>query len=207
MAGDARRRPRLLVAEDPCLRGALAALLEGHGDAEVVAEVTTGRAVLPAAVEHRPDVALLDIDLLGVDGLSVVEELHRRLPRCAITIITGVVRPDHLRRAIAANVSGFIVKEAPAKELLDAIGQASAGGRVIDPRLAVAALEGRPNPLSPREAGILRRYAAGHEVREIAVELFLANGTVRNYLASATAKLGAHSRAHAVRIAAESGWL
>jgi two-component system response regulator DesR len=163
--------------------------------------------VLAAAAGHRPDVAVLDIDLLGVDGLSVIEQLRTLLPRCKVIIVTGVVRPGHLRRAIAANVSGLIVKDVPGRQLLDAIGRAGAGARVIAPHIAMAALDAEPSPLSARETDILKRYAGGYEIREIAAQVHLSSGTVRNYLASATLKLGARNRAHAVRIAAEAGWL
>ncbi|MFB9836924.1 response regulator transcription factor [Actinoallomurus acaciae] len=208
MTAGERRRLRVLITEDTRLRrSTLAALVQQEDGVQLVAQVTTGRAVLAAAARHCPDVAVLDIDLLGVDGLSVLEELHTLLPRCKVIIVTGVIRPGHLRRAIAANVSGLIVKDVPGRQLLDAIGQAGAGARVMAPQLAMAALDAEPSPLSSRETEILQRYAGGYEIREIAAHVCLSGGTVRNYLASATVKLGARNRAHAVRIATEAGWL
>jgi two-component system response regulator DesR len=199
---------RVLVAEDMrILRDTLVSLLNLEDDIEVVAEVAAGAAVVPAALGHRPDLALLDVDLPGVDGLTAAAELHERLPDCRVVILTVLGRPATLRRALAAHVSGFLVKDAPADELIDALRRVAAGDRVIDPQLALAALEPAGSPLSPREAEILRRYATGVDPAEIAAELFLSYGTVRNYLASAVTKLGGRNRTDAVRIAAEAGWL
>ncbi|GLY88241.1 response regulator transcription factor [Actinoallomurus iriomotensis] len=208
MTAGVRRRLRVLITEDTRLRSnTLAALVRREDGVQLVAQATTGRAVLAAATECRPDVAVLDIDLLGIEGLTVIEELRALLPRCKVIIVTGVIRPGHLRRAIAANVSGLIVKDVPGKQLLDAIDQAGTGARVIAPQLAMAALDAESSPLSSRETEILQRYAGGYEIPEIAAQVCLSGGTVRNYLASATGKLGARNRAHAVRIAAEAGWL
>jgi len=199
---------RVLVAEDMrILRDTLVSLLNLEDDIEVVAEVAAGAAVVPAALGHRPDLALLDIDMPGVDGLTAAAELHERLPDCRVVILTVLGRPATLRRALAAHVSGFLVKDAPSDELIDALRRVAAGDRVIDPQLALAALETADSPLSPREAEILRRYATGADPAEIAAELFLSYGTVRNYLASAVTKLGGRNRTDAVRIAAEAGWL
>lgn len=199
---------RVLVAEDMrVLRDTLVAVLSLEADIEVVAQVPDGQAIVPAAVEHRPDLALLDIDLPGVDGLTSAGQLHERLPDCRVLILTVLGKPGNLRRALDAHVSGFLVKDAPADELIAAVRRVAAGERVFDPKLAVAALEAPGNPLSPREAEVLRRCAAGAGPAEIAAEMFLSYGTVRNYLASAVTKLGARNRVDAVRIATDAGWL
>jgi two-component system, NarL family, response regulator DesR len=199
---------RVLVAEDMrILRDTLVSVLNLEDDIEVVAEVAAGAGVLPAALGHRPDLAVLDIDMPGVDGLTAAAELHERMPDCRVVILTVLGRTGTLRRALAAHVSGFLVKDAPADELIDALRRVAAGERVIDPQLALAALETAGSPLSPREADVLRRYAAGAGPADIAAELFLSYGTVRNYLASAVTKLGGRNRVDAVRIAAEAGWL
>ena len=199
---------RVLVAEDMrILRDTLVAVLRLETDIEVVAQVPDGQAIVPAAVEHRPDLALLDIDLPGVDGLTAAGQLHERLPECQVLILTVLGKPGNLRRALDAHVAGFLVKDAPADELIAAVRRVAAGERVFDPKLAVAALEERGNPLSPREAEVLRRCAAGAGPAEIAAEMFLSYGTVRNYLASAVTKLGARNRVDAVRIATDAGWL
>ena len=199
---------RILLAEDVrLLRETLVAVLRLEDDLDVVAELATGDEIVPAALQHRPDVAVLDIDLPGTDGLTAAAELHQRLPECRTLILTGLGRPGNVRKAVAARVGGFLVKDAPAEQLIDAIRQVAAGQRVIDPQLALAALELTENPLSPREAEILNRYAEGASAAEIAAELHLSYGTVRNYLASAVTKLGARNRVDAARIASEAGWL
>ncbi|MED7930468.1 response regulator transcription factor [Nonomuraea sp. LP-02] len=199
---------RVLIAEDMrILRDTLVALLELEDDLKVVAALSSGEDVVPAALEHRPDVAVIDIDLPGSDGLTAAAELRRRLPQCHTLILTGLGRPGTLRRALAAQVSGFLVKDAPAQELLDAVRRVAKGERVIDTKLALAALETTESPLSPREAEVLRRHANGASAAEIAVEVHLTYGTVRNYLASAVTKLGARNRVDAARIADEAGWL
>jgi two-component system, NarL family, response regulator DesR len=199
---------RVLVAEDMrILRDTLVAVLSLESDIEVIAQVSTGERIVAAAVEHRPDVAVLDIAMPGMDGLTAAGLLHERLPGCRVLILTVLGKPGNLRRALAAHVAGFLVKDAPADELIAAVRRVAAGERVIDPKLAVAALEAADNPLSPREAEILRRCAAGAGPAEIAAELFLSYGTVRNYLASAVTKLGARNRVDAVRIATDAGWL
>ena len=199
---------RVLVAEDMrILRDTLVAVLNLEGDLEVVAEVASGDRIVPAALEHAPDVAVVDIDLPAVDGLTAAAELHRELPACRILVLTGLGQPGHLRRAVAAHASGFMLKDAPSEELVAAVRQVAAGGRVFDPKLAVAALETADNPLSAREAEVLKRHADGASAAEIAADLYLSYGTVRNYLASAVTKLGARNRVDAVRIAREAGWL
>ncbi|WP_084959820.1 response regulator transcription factor [Thermoactinospora rubra] len=199
---------RVLVAEDMrILRDTLVAVLGLEDDLEVVAEVASGDRIVPEALEHRPDVAVVDIDLPVVDGLTAAAELHRRLPACRVLILTGLGQPGHLHRALAAHVSGFMLKDAPSDELVAAIRQIASGGRVFDPKLAVAALETGRNPLSPRESEVLKRHAAGASASEIAAAMHLSYGTVRNYLASAVTKLGARNRVDAARIAREAGWL
>jgi len=199
---------RVLVAEDMrILRDTLVAVLDLEDDLEVIAAVATGDRIVPAALEHRPDVAVLDIDLPVVDGLTAAAELHQKVPSCRILILTGLAQPGQLRRAVAAHVSGFLLKDAPSEELVAAVREVAAGGRVFDPTLAVAALETAENPLSSREAEVLRRHADGDSAAEIAAELHLSYGTVRNYLASAVTKLGARNRVDAARIAREAGWL
>ncbi|GAA1016557.1 DNA-binding response regulator [Acrocarpospora pleiomorpha] len=199
---------RILIAEDMrILRDTLVALLELEDDLEVVAELASGDHIVPAALQHRPDVAVLDIDLPGTDGLAAAAELHRLLPECRTLILTGLGKPGTLRRALAAHVSGFIVKDAPSQELVDAVRRVAAGDRVIDATLALAALEASGNPLSPREAEVLKRHAGGASAAEIAAAMHLSYGTVRNYLASSVTKLGARNRVDAARIADEAGWL
>jgi two-component system response regulator DesR len=199
---------RVLVAEDMrILRDTLAALLGLQEDIEVVAQVSDGDAIVPAATAQRPDVAIVDIGLPGRDGLAAAADLREQCPGCRVLILTVLGKPESLRRALAAGVTGFLPKETPAAKLVDAVHKVAAGERVIDPALAVAALEMPGNPLSPREAEVLRRFAGGAGPTEIAAEMSLSYGTVRNYLASAVTKLSARNRVDAVRIAAEAGWL
>jgi two-component system, NarL family, response regulator DesR len=173
---------RVLVAEDMrILADALAAVLSLEDDIEVVAQVSNGTAVVPAATRVQPDVAVVDIHLPGADGLSAAEGLREQCPRCRVLILTVLGNPGNLRRALAAGVAGFLPKETPAGELADAVRTVAAGGRVISHDLAVAALEAPDNPLSPREAEVLRRYSAGAGAEEIAAAMFLSYGTVRNY--------------------------
>ncbi len=199
---------RVLIAEDKAMvRGALASLLALEGDIDVVAEVDRADAVLDAARSARPDIALLDIEMPGGDGLTAAEELHRELPDCRVLILTTFGRPGYLRRAMAGGASGFLLKDAPANELARAIRRALTGERIVDPGLAAAALSEGESPLTPREQEVLaaaRQYAT---VAEIAGAIHLSPGTVRNYLSSAMQKLGARTRAEAVRLAEEKGWL
>jgi two-component system, NarL family, response regulator DesR len=199
---------RVLVAEDMrILRDTLVTMLNLEDGLEVVAEVASGDQIVPAALEHRPDVAVLDVDLPVVDGLTAAAELRDQVPSCRVLILTGLGRPGHLRQAVAAHVSGFMLKDSPSEELVAAVREIAAGGRVFDPKLAVAALESANNPLSAREAEVLRRHAEGASAVDIAAELHLSYGTVRNYLASAVTKLDARNRVDAARIAREAGWL
>jgi len=198
----------ILLAEDTAiLRDTLVAVLDLEEDMSVVAQLAHGDQILPAARRWQPDVAILDIDLPGQDGLTAAGQLAADLPQCRVLILTAHAQPANLRTALAANVAGFLAKDTPAVDLIRAIRDIAGGARVIDPAVALAALDARPNPLTPRETDVLRLQAEGLDPREIATRLFLSHGTVRNYLASATDKLGARNRIHAIRIATENGWL
>jgi two-component system response regulator DesR len=199
---------RVLIAEDTgILRETLSALLALQDDFEVVAEVAAGDRIVPAAQQHRPDVAVVDVDLPGLDGITATARLREVLPECAVLILTGLARPANLRAALAAGATGFLLKDTLAADLVAAIRRVAAGERVIDAGMAVTALQTPESPLSPRETDVLRHYAQGIDVRDIATELFLSYGTVRNYLASALVKLDARNRVDAIRIATEAGWL
>ncbi len=199
---------RVLVAEDQSMvRGALRALLELEEDITVVAEVGRGDQVLAAAREHAPDVALLDIEMPGRDGLEAARELAAELPAVRAVVLTTFGRPGFLRRAMEVGAAGFLVKDAPVAELARAIRAVVAGERVIDRDLAAAALALGATPLSAREADVLREAADGATVSDISRRLFLSEGTVRNYLSSAIGKTGARTRVEAARVAADKGWL
>jgi two-component system, NarL family, response regulator DesR len=199
---------RVLLAEDMrILADTLAAVLSLEDGIEVVAQVSDGDAIVPTALSVRPDVAVVDIDLPGTDGLTAAAGLSERCPGCQVLILTVLGRPGYLRKALAAGVAGFLPKDITAAQLVSAVRAVAAGEKVIDPQLAVAALEVAGSPLSPQEAEVLRRLAAGAGPRDIAAAMCLSYGTVRNYLASAVTKLGARTRVDAVRIAAEAGWL
>src|SRR5579875_1403499 len=199
---------RVLLAEDQAMtRGALAALLGLAGDIEVVAQVGRGDEVVTAALASQPDVALLDIEMPGGDGLFAAAELRQRLPSCRVLILTTFGRPGYLRRAMESGVIGFLVKDAPASELATAVRRAAAGERVIDPDLALAALSEGNNPLTEREREFLAAAAPGASISDIANSLALSEGTVRNYLSTAIQKLGVRNRVEAARLAEEKGWL
>jgi len=199
---------RVLVAEDTgILRDTLVAVLDLQPDLDVVAQVAKGDAIVPEALRHAPDVAIVDIDLPVVDGLTATVELRREVPGCRVLILTAFARPGHLRTALAAGATGFLGKDTPAAELMEAVRRVAAGEQVVDHGLAVAALRSRDNPLSSREAEVLRSFAAGGSPPDIARELHLTVGTVRNYLASAMVKLDARNRVDAVRIATDQGWM
>ena len=199
---------RVLVAEDQSMvRGALRALLELEPDITVVAEVGRGDEVLAAAREHSPDVALLDIEMPGRDGIEAARELAADLPAVHAVVLTTFGRPGFLRRAMEVGAAGFLVKDAPVAELAKAIRAVVAGERVIDRDLAAAALAIGATPLSTREADVLREAADGATVADISRRLFLSEGTVRNYLSSAIGKTGARTRVEAARVAADKGWL
>jgi two-component system, NarL family, response regulator DesR len=199
---------RVLLAEDQTLvRGALRALLDLEEDIEVVAEVGRGDEVLAAARAAGPDVALLDIEMPGQDGIEAARELAAELPGVRAVVLTTFGRPGFLRRAMEVGAAGFLVKDSPVAELARAIRAVVAGERVIDRDLAAAALALGATPLSAREADVLRAAAGGATVADIAGSLFLSEGTVRNYLSSAIGKTGARTRVEAARVAEEKGWL
>jgi two-component system response regulator DesR len=189
------------------MRGALVALLAPERDLKVVAKVGRGDMVLPTARQCQPDVAVIDIDLPVVDGLAVAEMLQKELPGCRTLILTRLDRPAALRRALCAHVSGFLLKDSPSERLAEAIRAVASGLRVIDPHLALAAWDIGENPLSEREIQILHLAAQGDEAAEIAADLYLSVGTVRNYLTTIVMKLNARTRLDAVRIANEAGWV
>jgi len=199
---------RVLLAEDQSMvRGALAALLDLEGDIEVVAQVARGDEVVPAALTARPDVALLDIEMPGLDGLAAAAQPRTAMPATNVIMVTTFGRPGYLRRAMDAGASGFLMKDAPASELAGAIRRVAAGQRVVDPALAVAALSEGGNPLSEREREVLVAARELGTIAEIADRLSLSEGTVRNHLSAAIQKVGARNRAEAARMADEKGWL
>jgi two-component system response regulator DesR len=199
---------RLLLADDQALvRGALAALLNLETDLEVVAEVGRGDEVVAEARRVRPDVALLDVEMPGLDGIAVAAALRAALPSCRVLVVTTFGRPGYLRRAMAAGASGFVVKDTPARQLADAVRRVAAGLRVVDPALAAETLASGASPLTPRETDVLRAASDGGTVADIAAQLGLSEGTVRNHLSGAIGKTGARTRAEAVRLADEHGWL
>jgi two-component system, NarL family, response regulator DesR len=199
---------RVLIAEDQAMiREALAALLSFEDDIEVVAQVGRGDEVVAAATEHDAQVALLDIEMPGLDGLSAASALRRAKPDLKIVILTTFGRPGFMRRAMETGVSAFLVKDSPADRLAETVRTVLAGGRVIDPDLAAAALAEGDNPLTPRERDVLAASADGSMISEIAAKLYLSEGTVRNYLSACIQKTGARNRTEALRIAEDRGWL
>jgi two-component system response regulator DesR len=199
---------RVLIAEDQAMvRGALASLLALEEDIEVVAEVDRGDRVLAAAHKSRPDVALLDIEMPGLDGISAAGELARELPETRSLILTTFGRPGYMRRALAQGASGFLLKDSPAKELAAAIREVAAGRPAIDPALAAAAITEGESPLTRREHEVLAAAANHETAAQIAAELHLSEGTVRNYLSAAIRKLGVRNRREAIDLANEKGWL
>ncbi|MEV7806385.1 response regulator transcription factor [Microbispora sp. NPDC088329] len=195
---------RVLLADDERLiRVAIATLLGLEPDIEVVAQVGRGDEVAEAVREHDPDVIVLDVEMPGMDGLSVAESLPGR----AMLILTSFARPGYLRRALAAGVRGFIPKDAPAEELAAAIRKVHAGSRYLDPELAGAAMTAGECPLTQRERDALALAAEGASIARIAAALHLTEGTVRNYLSNAITKLGAGNRITAIRTAREMGWI
>ncbi|WP_035847289.1 response regulator transcription factor [Kitasatospora azatica] len=199
---------RVLIAEDMyMLRKALVALLELEPDIEVVAELSSGAEIVSRAEECRPDVAVLDIDLPGMDGITAAGALHTAVPECRTMILTSLGQPGNLRRAMAAHVSGFLLKDAEPDTLISGIRAIVDGQRAIDVSLALAALETEPPVLTSREIEVLRLAAQGEEAAQIAARLYLSPGTVRNYLTTVVSKLNARNRVDAIRIAREAGWL
>jgi len=199
---------RVLLADDQALiRGAFAALLGLESDMRVVAQVGTGDEVVPAALRSTPDVALLDVQMPGMDGIAAAASLADQLSSCRVIILTTFGRPGYLRRAMEAHAAGFLVKDAPPEVLVDAIRRVHAGLRVVDPALAAESLSLGGSPLTGRERDVLAATADGGTVAQIAARLFLSEGTVRNHLSSVIGKTGARTRADALRIATERGWI
>ena len=199
---------RILLAEDQAMvRGALAALLRLDGNFEVVAEVSRGDEVTAAALKTQPDVALLDIEMPGGDGLSAARALHESMPSCRIVILTTFGRSGYLRQAMESGAVGFLLKDAAATELATAIHRVMAGERVVDPDLALTALSEGENPLTPRERDVLKASLDGASIAEIAAQLVVSEGTARNHLSTAIQKLGVHNRIEAARLAEAKGWL
>jgi two-component system, NarL family, response regulator DesR len=199
---------RLLLADDQALvRGAMAALLDMEADLRVVAEVGRGDEVVAAARDNDIDVALLDVEMPGLDGVAAARELRRVLPAVKVLMVTTFGRAGYLRQAMAAGAGGFIVKDTPARQLADAVRRVHDGLRVVDPELAAQSLAQGESPLTDRESDVLRAARDGGTVADIARELRLSEGTVRNHLSSAIGKTGARTRAEAVRLALDNGWL
>jgi len=199
---------RVLLAEDQAMvRGALAALLRLEADIDVVAEADRGDQVVRLAMSTKPDVALLDIELPGGDGLTAATQLREQLPTCRIVMLTTFGRAGYLRRAIDGGAVGFLLKDAPASELARAIRAVTAGRRVIDPGLAITALSEGDNPLTSRERDVLAAATSGATVADIAARLSISEGTVRNHLSVAIQKVGGRNRFEAARLAEHKGWL
>jgi len=198
----------VLLAEDQAMvRGALASLLSLEPDIQVVGEASRGDQALEQALRIRPQVAVLDIEMPGLTGLQVAAELSQRLPQCKVLIVTTFGRPGYMRRAIEGGAVGFLLKDAPAAELAEAIRKAAAGEQVIDPALAAEAIREGTSPLTAREHEVLLAARGARSVAELAHALHLSQGTTRNHLSAIMQKVGAVSRAEAVRIAEEKGWL
>jgi two-component system response regulator DesR len=199
---------RILLAEDVAMvRGALVALIQLEPDLKVVAAIANGADIVSTALALRPDVAVIDIDLPGMDGLAAAAQLRTEVPCCRTLILTNLGRAGMISRALGARVSGFMLKDSPPEELATAIRNVAMGLRVIDPQLALSAWDSGQNPLSTREQEVLRLTAGGANPVEIASSLHLSVGTVRNYLTTIVTKLHARNRVDAVKTAYESGWL
>ncbi len=199
---------RVLIAEDMhMIRGALVALLALEDEIEVVAELERGDEIVDAAIRTHPDVAVIDIEMPGLDGITAAAQLHDRLPTCRTLVLTGLSQPGHLLRALQSHVRGFVLKDAPADTLARGIRRVAAGERVIDPELVAAALETGSTPLTVRETDVLRAAQNGASTEQIGLQLSLSAATVRNYLSNAITKVGARNRIDAIRIAREAGWL
>jgi two-component system response regulator DesR len=198
---------RVVIAEDQAMvRGALAALLETEGDIEVLSQARNGREALDAVLTHKPDILLTDIEMPELTGLELAGEVQRRHLGVRVVILTTFARAGYLRRALDAGVSGYLLKDAPASTLANALRRISKGSRVIDPELATEAWT-EADPLTDRERQVLRYAGEGDASTEIAERLGLSEGTVRNYLSEAMGKLGASNRTEAARIARQKGWL
>ena len=199
---------RVLIAEDQAMvRGAIAALLRLEDDMAIVAEVARGDEIVPAALATQPDVALLDIELPGANGLDAAQALTACLPSCKSVIVTTFGRSGYLYRAMASGAVGFLLKDAPAAALAAALRRVMVGERVVDPELALAALSDGANPLTSRERDVLAAGRGGASIAAIATQLALSEGTIRNHLSAAIQKLGVHNRIEAARLAEQKGWL
>jgi two-component system, NarL family, response regulator DesR len=199
---------KIMIAEDQAMvRQALVALLGLEPDIEVVAQAATGDEALAMATKHQPDVAVLDIEMPGPSGIDVARQLRQDGFGGKVVIVTTFGRPGYLRAAMAAGASGFLLKDAPAVQLAEAIRRVTAGERVVDPALAAAALAAGECPLTGRETDVLAAAASHDAISEIASRLHLSPGTVRNHLSAAMQKLGARNRAEAVQMAQRKGWL
>lgn len=199
---------RILLAEELAMvRGALVALIDQQPDMQVVADVERGDDILPVALAHRPDVAIIDIDRPWLIGLDAAALLHEQLPSCRTLVLTSLFRPGTLHRVLAAGVSGFVLKDAPADQLATAIRDVASGNVTIQPQLNGATWDAGQRPLSPREHMVLKMAANGAEPAEIAADLHLSVGTVRNYLTTIVAKLYGRNRVDAIRKAYDAGLL
>jgi two-component system, NarL family, response regulator DesR len=199
---------RVLLAEDQAMvRGAIAALLDLEEDIEIVAEASRGDEVVPAALQSVPDVALLDVEMPGGNGLIAAAALREKLPSCRVIILTTFGRAGYLKRAMESGAVGFLLKDAPSSELAKAIHRVMRGERVVDPDLAAMALSAGDNPLTEREREVLAASEDGATIEDVAARLYLSEGTVRNYLSTAIKKLGARNRIEAARLAERKGWL
>jgi two-component system, NarL family, response regulator DesR len=199
---------RVLLADDQALvRGAIAALLRLEDDIEIVGEVARGDEIVPAALTTQPDVALIDIEMPGANGLDAARALREQLPACRVVIVTTFGRSGYLQRAMASGAVGFLLKDAPATMLAIALRRVMAGERVVDPELALAALSDGANPLTSRERDVLCAGRDGASIAAIATQLALSEGTVRNHLSTIIQKLGVHNRVEAAHLAEQKGWL
>ncbi|WP_407320417.1 response regulator transcription factor [Isoptericola halotolerans] len=199
---------RIVLADDETLiRDAVAQLLDLEDDLDVIAVASSGTEAVAVVRHHAPDVAVLDLQMPGADGIEVAEAVREEVPGCGIVIVTGHGRPGHLKKALGAGVRGFLPKTVSATVLAAAIRQVASGGRYVDPELAADAIAAGDSPLTAREADVLELAADGAPVEEIADRAALAPGTVRNYLSSAVAKLGVTNRHEAVRVARAKGWV
>ncbi|MGW4209578.1 response regulator transcription factor [Lentzea sp. NPDC004789] len=199
---------RVLLAEDMhMVRGALVALLNLEPDIEVVAEVDSGDKIIAMVQRHQPDVAVIDIDLPILDGLTAAGTIRDTLPEVRTLMLTSLARPGTLRKALAARVDGFILKDAPPAQLAAAIRDVKQGKRVVDSQLALAAWDQGECPLTDRELDVLRLAASGTDAPDIARALSLSVGTVRNYLTMIISKLNARNRVDAIRVAQDAGWI
>jgi two-component system response regulator DesR len=198
---------RVVIAEDQhMVLGALAALLQIERDIDVVGQASDGRAALDLVRTLQPDVLLTDVEMPGMSGIELAQAVRSIPAAPRVVILTTFARPGYLRRALDAGASGYLLKDAPSHQLADAVRRVHAGGRAVDPELAAEAW-GEPDPLTDRERHVLRLAGDGKSGADIAAEMALAEGTVRNYLSEAISKVGGRNRVEAARIARAKGWL